>query len=100
MVGVMFVVLGLVPLGGSFALLRATVVAPSRSCPQCGGRERQAAGVLRKSQNPWLFHFCDWLFASLWGASREQQAVATGKCKYCGDPADTNLPSMFRCIHS
>jgi hypothetical protein len=78
-VGVMFVVLGLLPLGGAFALLRAAVTAPSRSCPQCGGTERQAAGVLRSSHNPWLFHFGGWLFASLWGASREQQV----RCVQC-----------------
>ena len=76
---VMFVVLGLVPLAGAFALLRATFTAPSRPCPQCGGTERQAAGVLRSSRNPWLFHFGGWLFASLWGASREQQV----RCVQC-----------------
>ena len=79
MAGVMFVVLGLVPFGGAFALLRATFTAPSRPCPQCGGTERQAAGVLRSSHNPWLFHFGGWLFASLWGASREHQV----RCVQC-----------------
>ena len=79
MVGVMFVVLGLLPLGGAFALLRPTVTAPSRACPQCGGKERQAAGVLRSSHNPWFFHFGGWFFASLWGASREQQV----RCIQC-----------------
>lgn len=75
--GVMFVVLGLLPLGGAFSLLRATVGAPSRPCPQCGGTERQAAGILRRSHNRWLFHLGGWLFASLWGASREQQVRCT-----------------------
>jgi hypothetical protein len=79
MVAVMFAVLGLLPLGGAFALLRATITAPSQACPQCGGAERQAAGVLRSSHNPWLFHFGGWLFASLWGASREQQV----RCAHC-----------------
>src|SRR6185369_9143716 len=80
MVGVLFVVLGLIPLGGAFALLRSTFTSPSRSCPQCGGRERQAAGVLRRSHNPWLLHLGGWLFASLWGASRGQQ-VRCGQCE-------------------
>jgi hypothetical protein len=78
-VGVMFVVLGLLPLRGAFALLRATVTAPSKSCPQCGGKERHAAGILRRSHNPWLFHVGGWLLASLWGASREQQV----RCAQC-----------------
>ncbi len=79
MIGGIFIVLGLVPLAGAFCLLRATFTAPSRSCPQCGGTERKAAGVLRRSHNPWLFHFGGWLFASLWGASREQQV----RCVQC-----------------
>ena len=77
MVGVMFGILGLLPLGGAFSLLRATLTAPSKPCPQCGGAQRQPAGVLRKSHNRWLFHFGGWLLASLWGASREQQVRCT-----------------------
>jgi hypothetical protein len=79
MVGMVFLVLGLLPLGGAFALLRVAITAPSRSCPKCGGTERQPAGVLRTSHNPWLFHFGGWLFASLWGSSREQQV----RCDQC-----------------
>lgn len=79
MLGVMFVVLGLLPLGGAFALLRATVAAPGRSCPQCGGTERQPAAVLRSTRNLWLLHFGGWLLASLWGASREEQV----RCAQC-----------------
>lgn len=75
----MLVVSGLLPLAGAFALLRATFTVPGKPCPQCGGTERQAAGVLRKSYNPWLFHFCGWLFAALWGARREQQV----RCVQC-----------------
>ena len=78
MVGVMFV-LGLLPLGGAFALLRATLTTPSRPCPQCGGTERQAAGVLRSARNPWITAFGGWLFSSLWGASRERQV----RCAHC-----------------
>src|SRR5436305_504910 len=78
-VGVMLIVLGLLPLGGAFFLLRATLTAPSRACPQCGGTERQAAGVLRRSHNLWLFHLGGWLLASLWGASRQQQV----RCSEC-----------------
>jgi hypothetical protein len=73
------VILGLVPLGGAFVLLRTTVLSPSKPCPSCGCEERHAAGVLRRSHNPWLFHFGGWLFASLWGASRERQV----RCVRC-----------------
>jgi hypothetical protein len=95
MVGVMFVVLGLLPLSGAFVLLRATVTAPSKSCPQCGGRERQAAGVLRRSHNPWFLHFGGWLFASLWGASREQQ-VRCAQCEtlYMTDTRGTRIAGV------
>jgi hypothetical protein len=95
-VGVMFLVLGLLPLSGAFALLRATVTAPSRRCPQCGGTERQAAGVLRSSHNPWLFHFGGWLFASLWGASREQQ-VRCAQCEtlYMTDTRSTRIAGVL-----
>jgi hypothetical protein len=80
MVGLMLIGLGLFPLCGAFALLRATVMAPAKSCPQCRGTEWQPAGVLRSSHNPWLFHFGGWLLASLWGASREQQ-VRCARCE-------------------
>jgi peptidoglycan/LPS O-acetylase OafA/YrhL len=79
MSGIMLVVLGLFPLVGAFALLRTTVLRPSKPCPQCGGKDHQAAGILRHSHNPWLFHFGGWLFASLWGASRERQV----RCVQC-----------------
>ena len=79
MIGAMFVVLGLLPLGGAFVLLRATVTVPARACPQCGGREHKPAGVLRRSNNQWLLHLFGWLFASLWGASREKQV----RCDHC-----------------
>jgi len=78
-VGVIFVVLGLLPLGGSFALLWTSVAAPGRSCPQCGSTESRPASVLRRSFNPWLILVGGWLFASLWGASREQQV----RCAQC-----------------
>jgi hypothetical protein len=95
-VGVMFVFLALVPLGGAYALLRATVTAPGRSCPQCGGTERQAAGVLRSSHNPWLSHFGGWSFASLWGASREQQ-VRCVRCDqlYLTDTRGTRIAGVL-----
>ncbi len=95
MVGVMFVVLGLLPLGGAFVLLRATVTAPSKPCPQCGGKERQPAGVLRTSHNRWLFHLCGWVFASLWGASREQQ-VRCAQCEtlYLTDTRGTRIAGV------
>lgn len=79
MVGVTLIVFGLLPLGGAVFLLRPTLTAPSRACPQCGGTERQAAFVLRRSHNPWLFLLAGWLFASLWGASRQQQV----RCCQC-----------------
>jgi hypothetical protein len=77
--GILFFVLGALPLAGAFALLRATLTAPSRPCPQCGGTQRHAAGVLRHSHSLWLWHVGGWLFASLWGASREQQV----RCIQC-----------------
>lgn len=79
MVCLMFVTLGVIPLGGAFGLLRTTVLSPGKPCPGCGCEERHAAGVLRRSHNPWLFHFGGWLFASLWGASRERQV----RCAQC-----------------
>lgn len=79
MVGVLLVGLGFVPLTGAFLLLLATLTTPERSCPRCGGVTRHAAGVLQRHHNPWMFHFGGWLFASLWGASREQQ-VRCGQC--------------------
>ena len=77
--GVMFVVLGLLPLYGAYALLRTTILAPAKSCPQCGGAKRQEAGVLRKSHSLWLFHIGGPLLSSLWGASRERQV----RCADC-----------------
>jgi hypothetical protein len=79
MIGVMLIILGLLPLGGAFFLLRPTLIAPSRVCPQCGGKQQQAAGVLRRSHSLWLLYLGGWLFASLWGASRQQQV----RCCQC-----------------
>src|SRR5262245_5344960 len=78
-VGVMLVGLGLAPLIGAFLLLHATLTTPEKTCPQCGGATRHAAGVLQRHHNPWVFHFGGWLFASLWGTSREQQV----RCAQC-----------------
>ncbi len=96
MAGVVFLVLGLLPLGGAFALLRVTFTAPTKSCPQCGGTERQAAGVLQRYHNPWLLHFGGWLFASLWGASREQQVRCT-QCEtlYMTDTRGTRIAGVL-----
>ncbi len=95
-VGVVIVFLGLLPLGAAFALLRRTLTAPSRPCPHCGGTERQPAGVLRRSHNPWIFHFGGWLFASLWGTSREQQVRCT-KCDtlYLTDTRGTRIAGVL-----
>ena len=99
MVGLMFLVLGLLPLGGAFALLRVAITAPSRPCPQCGGTERQPAGVLWTSHNPWLFHLGGWLFASLWGSSREQQ-VRCAQCEtlYMTDTRGTRIAGVLLCV--
>lgn len=78
-VGIMFLFLVLLPLWGAHALLWVKVTAPDKSCPQCGSTERQAAGLLRTSRNPWFFLLGGWLFAALWGASREQQV----RCVNC-----------------
>ena len=79
LIGVMIAVLGLLPLAGAFALLRATLTTPSRPCPQCGGKERRPAGILRSSRNPWISHLGGWLFGAVWGASRERQV----RCAQC-----------------
>ena len=71
--------LGLAPLAGAAVLLRKAVTTPTMPCPKCGSTECQAAGVLRKSHNPWMFHFGGWLLSSLWGASREKQV----RCVQC-----------------
>jgi len=94
--GVMFVLLGLLPLDGAFALLRLTVTAPGRSCPQCGGRDSQPAGILRSSHNWWIFYFCGWLFASLWGASRQRQVRCT-QCDvlYLTDTRGTRIAGVL-----
>src|SRR2546421_11198551 len=96
MVGVMLIVLGLLPLGGAFFILRATLTAPSRACPQCGGTERQPAGVLRSSHNPWVFHLGGWLLASLWGASRQKQ-VRCCQCEtlYSADTRATRIAGVL-----
>ena len=94
-VGIMFVVLGLLPLAGAFALLRATVMSPGKPCPQCGATERHDAGVLRRSQNLWLLHFVGWYLTSLWGASRERQ-VRCAKCDtlYLTDTRGTRIAGV------
>lgn len=73
----MFFSLGVLPLLGAFALLKPTLIPPERSCPRCSSLQRQPAGVLLRTHNPWIFHFGGWLFSSLWGASREQQVRCT-----------------------
>ena len=77
---IILILLGLLPLFGGVALLRrkATDVRP-KNCPQCGNAERAPAGVLTRSSNFWINHFGGWLFASLWGASRERQV----RCVQC-----------------
>jgi hypothetical protein len=77
-VAVSFVV-GLLPLTGAFFLLRGTVGAPGRSCPQCGGTAKKAVMVLGGKRHRWLFHLSGWFLASLWGASREQEV----QCVQC-----------------
>ncbi|MDB6023989.1 MAG: hypothetical protein JWM68_212 [Verrucomicrobiales bacterium] len=76
-VGVMFV-LGLVPFGGAFLLLRDNLTVASRPCPKCKSAERRIAGVLRRP-NKWAQHIGGILLASLWGASRGQQV----QCIHC-----------------
>lgn len=71
--GMTFVALALIGLGGAFGLLKNTVLAHGKLCPQCGGAERQAAGVLRRHHNFWLFHTCGWMISLLWGLISERQ---------------------------
>jgi hypothetical protein len=96
MAGVLFVLLGLLPLAAAFLLLRAALTAPAKSCPQCGGTQHLAAGVLRSSHNRWLFHFGGWLLASLWGASRERQ-VRCAQCEslYLTDTRGTRIAGVL-----
>jgi len=95
-VGVMFFLLGVLPLGGAFALLRPTLTAPGKSCPQYGGNDRQAAGVLRSSHNWWIFYSCGWVFSSLWGASRQRQVRCT-QCDalYLTDTRGTRIAGVL-----
>jgi len=95
MASVVFLLLGLLPFAAAFLLLRVELTAPSKSCPQCGGTQRLAAGVLRSSHSRWLLHFGGWLFASLWGASRERQ-VRCGQCEtlYLTDTRGTRIAGI------
>jgi hypothetical protein len=78
-VGIMFTVLGLLPLAGAVALLKRRVgTVPPVNCPACGGAERAPAGLFSK-RNFWMMHLGGWLLSSLWGASREQQV----RCVQC-----------------
>lgn len=75
---VIFVVLGLPTLGAGYALLRATLNAPCRPCPQCGSGERQPAVVLRKFFNPWRFVILNFLILEgLWVVSRDVKVRCT-----------------------
>jgi len=96
LVVVMILLFGLLPLRGAFVLLRRTLMAPSRACPQCGGTERQAAGVLRRSHSLWAFHFWGWFVASLWGASRAQQVKCCGcETLYLTDTRATRIAGVL-----
>jgi hypothetical protein len=96
MVAGLLLVLGLIPLGGALALLWAAVTAPIRLCPQCGGSGQRPAGVLRKTNSLWLLHLCGWLFASLWGASRDKQ-VRCAQCEtlYTTDTRGTRIAGIL-----
>ncbi len=80
MVEAVLLVFGTISLGGAYFFLRAKLVLPTKPCPQCGETESEAAGVLIRNANPWIYHFGGWLMAALWGASREQQ-VRCIKCE-------------------
>ena len=99
LVGILSVVLGLLPLGGAFLLLRPTLTAPSKPCPQCGGREHKAAASLKRSHNPWLYHLGGWLLSALWGASRGTQVRCT-QCDtlYVTDTRATRIAGVLLCI--
>lgn len=72
--------LGLLLSAGAVALLKRSVteLRPAQ-CTNCGSAEQAPAGVLRRSHNPWLYHLCGWMIASLWGSSRQQQV----RCVQC-----------------
>ena len=71
--------LGALLSAGGYALLRSKLSQPTNPCPKCGGDKYQQAGVLVRSHNAWFAHFGGWLFAALWGASRERQV----RCNQC-----------------
>jgi hypothetical protein len=77
---VMLCGLGLLPLGGACYLLRPSLTKATKPCPTCGSVERKLAVALRATHNPLLWLVGGWLFASLWGASRQEQV----QCVQCG----------------
>lgn len=77
---VFFVFLGALPMWLAIYLLRPSLkTIPAKPCPKCGKTERAEAGLLVRSHNYWMHQLGGWLFAALWGASREQQV----RCLSC-----------------
>ncbi len=75
-----FLGLGVLPLWGAVVLLRPSLKGfQQRPCPKCGSTERVEAGVLVRTHSYLMHQVGGWLFASLWGASRERQM----RCLHC-----------------
>ena len=95
-IGLLFVVLGLLPLGGAFILLRTHITAPSKPCPKCGSVERQRAVVLKMSPSWRVRYLGGWLLPALWGASRQQQFRCI-QCEglYLSDTRSSRVSSLL-----
>ena len=75
-----FIVLGVLPMWLAIFLLRPSLkTIPVKPCPKCGKTEQTEAGLLVRSNNYLMHQLGGWVFATLWGASREQQV----RCLNC-----------------
>jgi hypothetical protein len=94
-VAVLFIFFGLAPLVGAWFLLRTSIMAPIKMCPQCGDAKRLPSVAFRKSRSRALIHLGG-LLAALWGASRESQF----RCAQCNTLylADTRSARVARVV--
>ncbi len=69
--------LGILLLVGAFILLRPTVTAPSKPCPQCGGRGQKAAAAVPRPRARWRAFFGVRGFPAIWGSSFDREVRCT-----------------------
>ena len=50
-----------------------------QTCPKCGSREVQAAGILRQHANPWVLFFGGWWVSLFWSGIRKEEV----RCVQC-----------------